>query len=174
MQFSWHTHFGLFPGGLFGKSCLLPPTLLFSNQQLGIWYSRWALPYTWNSHQQVWSQVSSLLHEFTYLLYLRKTKYLSIFWLGEHGRDFQGEHNHKHVLQEIGSHLHSHLISDISLTEMLLFWHTVHYFRYSTFFFILCSFTKLPAFLHDLVPFSQPGLSLCLIMYSNLTTPISE
>lgn len=48
------------------------------------------------------------------------------------------------------------------------------YFRYSTFFFILCSFTKLPAFLHVLVPFSQPGLSLCLIMYSNLTTPISE
>lgn len=95
---------------------------------------------------EVWSRVSSLLHEFTYLLYLRKTKYLSIFWLGEHGRDFQGEHNHKQVLQEIGSHLHSHLISDISLTEMLLFWHTVHYFRYSTFFFILCSFTKLPAF----------------------------
>lgn len=106
--------------------------------------------------------------------YLQKTKYLSIFWSGKHGRDFQGEHSYKHVLQEIGSHLHPHLISDSSLTEMLLFWHTVHHFRYSTFFFILRPFTKLPAFLCDLVSLSQPGLSLCLIMYSNLTTPMSE
>lgn len=44
---SWHSHLGPFPGGLFGKRCLLPPILLLSNQPLGIWYSRWALPHTW-------------------------------------------------------------------------------------------------------------------------------
>lgn len=98
----------------------------------------------------------------------------NIYPSGEHGRDFQGEQSYKHVLREIGSYLHLHLISDFSLCGMLLFWHTVHHFRYSTFFFILCSFTKLLALLRDLVPFSQPGLSMCLIVYSNLTTPISE
>lgn len=36
-----------------------------SNQPLSIWYSRWALPCTWNSHQQAQSVLPLFLHEFS-------------------------------------------------------------------------------------------------------------
>lgn len=73
---------------------------------------------------------------------------------------FKGEHSHKKVLQKIVSYLHPVLISDISLTEMFLFWHWI-----CTLCTVLPFFHVLPSAcrLHEFVPFSQPGLSRVLL-----------